>query len=879
MFLSTGTRLGPYEVLSAIGAGGMGEVYRARDTKLNRDVAIKILPELFAADPERVARFTREAKTLAALNHPHIAQIYGLEEAQGVSALVMELVEGPTLADRIAKGAIPLDEVLPIAKQIAEALETAHEAGIIHRDLKPANIKVREDGTVKVLDFGLAKALDPAGSGVDGAALTNSPTITSPAAMTQRGVILGTAAYMAPEQAKGRAVDKRADIWAFGCVLFEMLTGQRAFPGEDVSDTLARVLMKDPDWPALPADTPPSIRRLLRRCLEKERRKRLESIADARLEIEDALAGPSDQPAIAAVPARATRREYLAWSTAGLLAVVVALALARLAYLGRGSPAGEAPEMRLDIATPGGDLADFTMSPDGRALVYTATIENRTQLWLRRLDTEIARPLSETDGAILPFWSPDGQSIGFFTSGQVKRLDVGTGLVRTVAAAPFGVGGTWGSQERILFSPFQTSAVYRVDAAGSTAVEVTQLDPPRQVTHRLPCFLPDGRHFLFFVLGTRETKGVYLGSVDSTDTRRLFDADSQAVLSPPDRLVYAREGALLAQRLELKTLALVGAPLTVAAHVAMDLSRIGLAAMSASAAGPIAYRANPEERQLTWLDRAGRSVGTLGAADLSQPAGLRLSPDGHTLTYRRNLAGNDDVWLADTVRGVLTRFTMDPARDSNPIWSPDGSRIVFCSRRRGVMDLYEKPVSGRATETVLLASSESKNALDWTLDGRFILYASQSGQTGFDLWAMPLFGDRKPIAVAQTPFAEAAGRFAPDGRWVAHQSDESGRTEIYVQSFPEPSVKTQISTSGGTTPEWRGDGKELFYVSNDRVMAVPITLGTSKVEAGTPVALFPLAAGTSWTVSGDGQRFLVARQTKEASPITVLLNWNPEAKR
>jgi eukaryotic-like serine/threonine-protein kinase len=796
--VAPGTRLGPYEILAAIGSGGMGEVYEARDTRLDRTVAIKILPEAFAADPERVARFTREAQVLASLNHPHIAQIYGLEESQGVSALVMELVEGPTLADRIAQGPMSVNDALPIARQIAEALEAAHELGIIHRDLKPANIKVRDDGTVKVLDFGLAKAIDPAGSGVDGAALTNSPTITSPAAMTHQGVILGTAAYMAPEQARGRAVDKRADIWAFGCVFYEMLTGRRAFPGEDVSDTLARVLMKDPDWSALPAGTPPAIRRLLRRCLEKERRKRLESIADARLEIEEALAGPSDQPAIAAAPARARRRERLVWSSALLLAVVAALALGGVSYMRSRSTQPVAPEMRLEISTPGGRLAYFALSPDGHALVYPATTDGRTQLWLRWLESEAAQPLKGTDGAAYPFWSPDSRSVGFSGSGQLKRTDIASGLVQTLASAPVSVGGTWNANGIILFAPASGGPLYRVRAGGGQATEATRIERPGQAGHRFPHFLPDGSHFLFFAMGTPEKRGVYLGSLDSTDVRRLFDADSAAVFAPPDYVLFARNGAPVAQRLDLRTMEPVGDPLPLAGQVVPDLGGYFSVALSAAASGPVAYRPSAGERQLVWLDRSGRQIGTVGNPDAAQPTSIRLSPDGHTVALYRVVSGNRDVWLIETMRSVLRRFTSDAATDSEPIWSPDGSRIVFTSLRMGLPDLYERSVSGVEAETLLFASPEFKNLHDWSPDGRFILYTSQTPTAGRDLWALPLSGDKKPLAVTQTAFNEDSGRFSPDGRWVAYASNESGRYEIYVQPFPGPGGKLQVSTRGGT---------------------------------------------------------------------------------
>jgi serine/threonine protein kinase/Tol biopolymer transport system component len=886
MAVGVGTRIGPYEILAALGAGGMGEVYKARDTQLDRDIAIKILPDMFATDPERVARFSREAKTLAALNHPHIAQIYGLEGLDrrdgldGTAFLVMELVEGEDLAQRIARGPIPHDEALPIARQIADALAAAHEQGIIHRDLKPANIKVRDDGTVKVLDFGLAKAIEHASRGIrTQPEVSASPTITSPAIMTGVGIILGTAAYMAPEQARGRPIDKRADIWAFGCVLFEMLTGKRAFPGEDVSDMLAKVLERDPDFDALPSNCPASIRRLLRRCLEKDRRRRLDSIADARLDIDDALSAP-EQPT-GARPLRAIPRERIAWAAAVIVSLTIAAALGRAAYLSRGSPPAETPpEMRLEIVTPGGSLTHFALSPDGRLLVYQATVDNRTQLWLRPLDAEAAQPLAGTDGATFPFWAPDSQSVAFFADLQLKRIDLAGGVVRTLARAPYGFGGAWSAQGSILFSPSQTGPLSRVPAGGGNAVEV-RVDAKGQTGSRSPCFLPDGRHFLFYGVGSPETRGVYIGSIDSTDTQRLLDDYSAPVCAPPDRVLFGRQGVLMAQRLDDATRRLTGDPVAAAKRVVIDPNTSGpLHAVSASFAGPVAYRASAPERQLTWLDRSGRPVGIVGGPDAFQPTGIRLSPDGRTVGLFRTVNGNADAWLLETTRGIFRRLTTDPAVDYFPIWSPDGSRTVFGSNRlAGAQDLYEKPIAGDAPETLLLATSEPKIPRDWSSDGRFILYQNQSAKTGFDLWVLPLIGDRTPWAVAQTSFNENNGRFSPDGRWLAYQSNESGRTEIYVQAFPASGGKSQISTTGGTGPVWRPDGRELFYVTSGQLMAVPVTPNGSKVDAGTPVALFPVPVGVGYDVSADGQRFLVVPVTKEASPITVLLNWKlPEVK-
>jgi eukaryotic-like serine/threonine-protein kinase len=544
MALAPGARLGPYAISASIGAGGMGEVYRATDTTLGRQVAIKILPDAFASDPERLARFEREAKTLASLNHPNIAQIYGFEKSNDLHALVMELVEGPTLADRIERGPIPVDEALPIAKQIAEALEAAHGQGIIHRDLKPANIKVRPDGIVKVLDFGLAKLAETGGTAAaNSVMMSNSPTITSPALMTGVGMLLGTASYMSPDQAKGRSVDKRADVWAFGCVLYEMLTGRRAFAGDDVSDTLANVLKTQPDWNALPQETPLSIRRLLRRCLEKDPKRRLHDIADACLEIDDAQSGSIETGLAGSTTSNF--RQRLAWVVAGLGALIAVVATV---WAARTSSLDSLPEMHVDIVTPEtSDPVSLALSPDGRQLVFAAVLAGRPSLWLRTLNSATERRLEGTDGARYPFWSPDSASVGFFADNRLKTVDVSTGAVKVLVNATPGRGGTWNRDGVILYSSAQNQTLFRISAAGGERVAgVTRLEG-QQSGHCFPQFLPDGRHFFFYAEGPPEAKGVYLGELDGSGPRRLIDADSVPVYVS-GRLLFVRQGSLVRSR-------------------------------------------------------------------------------------------------------------------------------------------------------------------------------------------------------------------------------------------------------------------------------------------------------------------------------------------
>jgi serine/threonine protein kinase/Tol biopolymer transport system component len=866
----------------------MGEVYKATDTNLKRAVAIKVLPAALAADADRIARFQREAEVLGALNHPHIAALYGLERSGDTTALVMELVEGEDLSQRIARGAIPIDEVLPIAKQIADALEAAHEQGIIHRDLKPANIKMRPDGTVKVLDFGLAKAMEPtAGSSPS---VSMSPTITTPA-MTQAGMVLGTAAYMSPEQAKSRAIDMRTDVWAFGCVVYEMLAGRSAFGGEDVADTLAFVLTREPDWSRMPANTPAAVRRLLRRCLQKDRRRRLQTIGDARIEIDDAGTEPDAVPTSAGVADTAR----LPWIVAAV-GIILALALAApaLRHLREASPS-ESPELRTEIVTPAtSDLLSFALSPDGRQLVFVASEGGPARLWLRSLSATGAQPLTGTEGALHPFWSPDGRSIGFFANGKLKRIDVGKGQPQALTDATSGRGGTWNADGIIVFAASVIGPLSRISAGGGIATAVTTLG--RHTGHRYPSFLPDGRHFLFYAEGASDVTGIYIGSLDSSDTRRLMAANSRGVYVAPGWLMWPSSGRLLAQRLDVMRNALVGDQETVADSVNSSGGTGGVA-LSASATGLVAYRTGGAgvQRQLTWVDRSGKALGTLGAVDDGNPIAPRLSPDGKRVAVFRNV-GNTDVWLLD--RASTTRFTFDPALDRFPIWSPDGSRIVFDSNRSGLRHLFVKPSSGAGGEQVLLESDQAKVAMDWSPDGRFLLYVSIDPQTGQDLWVLPMEGDRKTRVFLKTKFVETSGQFSPDGRWVAYHSNESGRYEIWVRPFVERTeaaagsdragAQWMISTEGGLFPRWRPDGRELYYLDGTgQMMGVPVTSTPTTFEAGAPTALFrpPIVGGgvdtgpgKQYDVARDG-RFLINMIIESVSPITLLQNWHPENKK
>jgi Tol biopolymer transport system component len=895
MAIPPGTRIGPYEIVGALGAGGMGEVYRARDTRLGRDAAIKILPEAFAQDPERLRRFEREARTLASLNHPHIAQIYGLEQLGSSSALVMELVDGEDLSQRLARGAMPLDEALPIARQVAEALESAHEQGIIHRDLKPANIKVRDDGSVKVLDFGLAKALEQKGASQDNPA--NSPTLSARA--TALGMILGTAAYMAPEQAKGKTVDRRADVWAFGAVLYEMLTGRRAFEGTDVSETLASVLRDTPAFDALPSSVPVPIRRLLRRCLERDGTRRLDSMSAARLEIADALdpslAGGGAASADTAAhpsPSHRRRRRLARVAAAAALILLSGLAGAGAFYLSAG-PRPDAQVIRFEIPTPPtDDIVSLAMSPDGSQLAFVAKGENGPQLWIRRLDRIAVQPLPGTEGASYPFWSPDGRAVGFFADSKLKRLDLAAGAPVELASAPSARGGTWGPQNVILYSPTVQSGLYRIPAGGGASDAVTQTGAESGASHRWPQFLPDGR-FLFYVYqGPVETRGVYVGSLGGSPPLRVMASDGAALFAPPDVLLLPTQDALVAWRFDTARAAITGEPITVAQGIGDG--GVYRAAVAVSDNGRLVHRAGGgQRRQLTWLDRSGRTVSTLGPPDERWLAGPELSPDERQVAVFREVRGDTDVWLVDVARGSPNRFTFDPANDSNPLWSADGAHLFFASGRTGKMDVFVKPSDGAVEERPLLTNEQSKWPLSVSTDRRFLLYRGVDPRTKLDLWVLPLEGDGKPFPYLQTPFDESEGQFSPDGRWVAYVSNESGsRPEVYVRSFQGVAGKWQVSTGGGTQVRWGRDGQELFFLAPDgRLMAAPFVVraGVATPDPGVPVPLFMtrLASGSNvtglkpqYSVARDG-RFLMAVALEDLAPppITVVLNWQAALKK
>jgi Tol biopolymer transport system component len=885
MTLAAGQRLGPYEVLAPIGAGGMGEVYRAKDTRLDRTVAIKVLPSQFSADADRRERFEREARAVSSLNHPHICALYDVGEQDGTVFLVMEHLEGQTLAERLEKGSLPTDQVLRYGTEIADALDKAHRQGIVHRDLKPGNIMLTKAGA-KLLDFGLAKL-----NWIEGAPADVSKLATREKPLTGDGTMLGTFQYMAPEQLEGKPADVRTDLFALGSLLYEMATGHRAFEAKSQASLIVAILEHEPPpMTTLQPLTPQALERLVKVCLAKDPDDRLQTAHDVMQELKW-IAEAVPQAATATARQRRASPERLAW----LLALLLGGAAMFFVGSSNHAPAARAP-MRFAILPEKGTELDGTiaLSPDGRRLAFTAAdAKGQPRLWVRPLDAFTAQPLAGTEGASFPFWSPDGRYLGFFAQGQLRRIEATGGPTQTLCEAGQGRGGTWNRDGVILFSASLRSLT-RVNATGGVPTSVTTLDPARgEGAHRWPHFLPDGHHFLFLIFGGRkETRGIYLGSLDSKETRRLLPDCSMATFVPSGDLLFVRDGTLMAQALDPESFELRGEPFSVAAPVWSDLSTMsGLTTLSAAGNDVLAYRGGgPARTRLVWFDRGGRQIGELGTpADYSA---VSLSPDGRTVAASRgDSQGVDQIWLFDLGRGLASRFTLGAADQYNAVWSPDSSELFFPSNADGAPRIYRQPLTGAGGAQRVLASkgaSDSSYPLSLSPDGRSLLFQNL-GQTGNDIFLLPLFGDARLVPVLQGPFDERSARFSADGRWIAYVSNESGQDEVYVQAFPAASGKWQISTAGGGQPQWRRDGRELFYASPDgRIMAADVRPGLSRFEAGTPHALFVarswanvLASEDQYAVTGDGQRFLVVLPVPEpaAGVINVVLNWSAGLKR
>jgi serine/threonine-protein kinase len=907
-----GQRLGTYQLSARIGAGGMGEVYRARDVRLGRDVAIKVLPPLFTADPERLARFEREARMLAALNHPHIGAIYGLEDADAspgsgqfaVRALVLELVEGETLAERLQRGPVSVSDALTIARQIADALDAAHEKGIVHRDLKPANVKITPDGVVKVLDFGLAKAA----GGDSTPDLSQSPTLTVGA--TRDGIILGTAAYMSPEQAKGLPVDKRADLWAFGAVLYELLTGRRAFTGEGVSDTLAHVLMKEPDWTALPANTPASIRQLLRRCLEKDPKRRLHDIADVRIEIDETIAAPATGEGVApvpVVPAAPRGRRVLLWAVAAV-AVIAAGTTLLLWAPWRPPPAAAAP-LRLE-ATLGADASLVTMSisnapgsaatvvsPDGSQLAFVAQPHSggAPRLYVRRLDQLAATSLAGTEGAAGPVCSPDGQWLGFFSDGKLRKIAVTGGAPVTLADAPNARGGSWAEDGTIVFT---VNGLWRVSASGGTAKPLTTL-AQGEAEHRWPQVLPGGRAVLYTVSATPAnfTNAWLAVQPLPTGTPHIVQRGGfYGRYLPSGHLTWVRGGTLFAATFDLATLAVMGPAVPVLSRV-LSTVIAGNAQVDVSHTGTLVYLPGVETASvapLNWLTRDGKTT-PLRATPAIWNA-VQIAPDGRRLAFFLSEEAKTDVWTYDAARDALTRLTVDPGTHRNPAWTPDGRRLVYGSTRSGgAENLYWQRSDGSGDATRLTTSPNAQFPGSWHPSGRFLAFVETRPQTGPDLLILPVEGNEAsgwkpgtPTVFLGGPFYEAEPRFSPDGRWLAYDSNESGAFEIYVRPFPGPGGKWQISTGGGFDAVWSRARRELLYLAPDgRIMIAAYTaVGDAfqaekpRVWSETPVQRRPLP-WNSFDLHPDGERVAMAPVTETTGPthVTLIFNFFDELRR
>ena len=895
MVLEVGARLGPYEIQAPIGAGGMGEVYRARDARLDRVVAIKVLPESLATDPQFRERFDREARAISQLNHPHICTLHDVGQQDGMAYLVMEHLEGETLADRLERAEgrpFTPQEALATAIQIADALAGAHRSGIVHRDLKPGNIfLVRSVGAsappiAKLLDFGLAKTAAPV---VATSSLSMLPT-TPPAAMTAQGAILGTFQYMAPEQIEGLEADARTDIFAFGGVLYEMLTGKKAFDGKTRASLIGAILKDEPARiSAAQPLAPASLDRIVATCLAKDPDDRWQSARDLHRELMWVAEGNmTSGEAVSITPVGSFRW----WQTLPWVVTIVAVA-AVVGLLWTRTATGSRGQIRFVVTPPdalemaGGPAApQAAVSPDGTRVVFAATDASGVRrLFSRPLDSLDAQPLAGTEDGELPFWSPDGRAVAFFTRDRkLKRVSLagGVDIICEVADDTFG-GGTWNRDGVIVFSPGTDKPLYRVPSGGGAPAAITTLDRrTSERAHLWPSFLPDGRHFVYLVhAGDAKAGGIYLGSLDSNAKTKILDGEVRAMVASPNHLLFIRDGALMAQNMDGSGL-LSGDPVLIARGVANNPTPgLGRATFTASTNGVIVYRTGGvggiPVTQFTWLDRQGTKLSTVGQP--GQFEGFDLSGDDGRLVAAvyDPRSRTSDIWVLDVARGASQRLTFDPAEEDEPSWSPDGLRVAFKSQRNGPFDLFTKPATGAADE-VALKSSINKTPEHWSPDGRFLMFTADDPQAASDLWLLPMTGDRTPKPLVQTPAHEEQARFSPDGRWFAYTSDESGTLQVYVQPFPPTGAKWQVSTGGGSQPGWRRDGKELFYLSAERKLTAVAVNTTAAFQASPPNELFRISTRgfgrNEYSVSGDGQRFLIpwAIDQPTGAPITVLVD-------
>ena len=900
MGLSSGTRLGPYEIQSPAGAGGMGEVYRARDTRLDRSVAVKILPAHLSGNAEAKQRFEREARAVSSLNHPHICTLYDVGHQDGVDYLVMEFLEGQTLAQRLTKGPLPLGEVLRCGIEICEGLEKAHRTGVVHRDLKPGNVMLTKTGA-KLMDFGLAKAV-----GVDavlspGSAMTMSgPSADQP--LTALGVVVGTFQYMSPEQLEGKEANARSDIFALGAVLYEMATGKRAFMGKTQASIVAAILAGEPQpISTLQPMTPPALQRVVATCLAKDPDERFQTAHDLKLQLEWIAEEGSKAGIPEPVVKRQRNRERSLWiALAVLVAGCAALAAILLTHTKPQRSALHAyipaPE-KAAFSFVGDRTAPLAISPDGKRLVFGATdLDGKQLLWVRPLDSATAIPLPGTAGATYPFWSGDSRFIGFFAEGKLKKVDATGGPAQVICDAPDGRGGSWNHEGAIVFSPTYNGPLSRVPAAGGMPVQVTELDPSQhENTHRWPQFLPDGRHFLYFTRSLQgEASATYAGSLDSKERKLIFRSRSNVVYATAGYLLFIRDGTLMAQPFDANSLTVRGDAIPAAEGV-LENPPYSRAIVSASDDGVLAFGgtgSRSEPSRLRWLDRTGKQVGTVG--DPAMYSAPRLSPDGKRLavTIGDPARGTTDIWIYNLGSGSKTRLTFDPSVNSQPVWSPDGSQIVFFSTRTtSFPQLFLKASNGAGSEELLLDSHMQDRPDDWSPDGKFIMYEPNTSVNA--LWVLSLSGDRKPSVFlsGESGTWPTEARFSPDGKWIVYVEYGSGKREVYITPFPSKAGKWQVSSTGGRYPRWRADGKELFFLANNdtTVMAVDVDLSGSAPRIDTPKELFPVQLVYSpmspewgaYDVTADGKHFLVDSmdQVPAPEPINLIVNWDAELKK
>ncbi len=890
MTLAAGTKLGPYEVVGPLGAGGMGEVYRARDTRLERTVAIKILPAQFSSDPVRKQRFEREAKTISSLNHPNICTLHDIGHQDGMDYLVMECVEGETLAKRLEKGPLPLDQALKYGAQVADALDKAHRSGVVHRDLKPGNIMLTKSG-VKLLDFGLAKPVSEAFA--SGQTLSVSPAESRP--LTEEGAIVGTVQYMSPEQLEGKETDARSDLFSFGAVLYEMVTGNHAFEGKSQASVIAAILEHEPkSISAFQPMAPPALDRLLRTCLAKDPEERIQTAHDVKLQLQWIAEGGSQAGEAGRVPAGRRRWERASWLLAVTFFLLAVAGGAAWWHASNRRP--HAMYFHTSVPFAANDLA---LSPDGRTLAmvaYSAQASNYV-LWFYEVGGRRTNSLDATRGASYPFWSPDGKFIGFFADGKLKKVDVSGGQVQVLCDASNGRGGTWNRDGVIVFTPDGFEGLFRVSSSGGPPVELTNLDTSRlETTHRWPVFLPDGKHFLYLAAnftGQGENNAIFLGSLDSQERRWLVSTSANAAYAEPGYLLYLRDNkTLVAQPFDRRRYVLNGEPHPLSDEV-MYTPLVDRAVFSVSSGEVLVTQTGKGASisQLTWFDRSGKPTGTVGVP--ASYSNVRLSPDGRRVaTDQTDPNGRrNDIWIHEPARGAATRLTFDPSGHQTPIWSPDGRQILFSATRKLGFDLFVKNADGSGSEEDVtdLGAGSAGNAWDWSRDAKYVLFRKNS-----ELWYLS-WPERVAKPLLQAKWTVRNAQFSPDGRWVAYASNETGSMEIYVFPFPSGTGKWQVSSAGGQEPRWRQDGKELFYLSAEgKMMAVAVTTGLPAVvgasfEAGTPVALFqthrrqPVSALDvfSYDVSGDGQKFLILTKVDEANaaPLSVLLNWASEMEK